>query len=92
MKILETKRLLLRHLEMRDIDNLFILYEDPEIRRYFPEGTLTYDETKEELEWFLNGHPEHPELGLWAAIHKETGEFIGRCGLLPWVTDDRSEV
>jgi len=92
MKILETKRLLLRHLEMRDLDSLFILYKDPEIRRYFPEGTLTYDETKEELEWFLNGHPEHPELGLWATIYKDTGQFIGRCGLLPWVIDGRSEV
>jgi ribosomal-protein-alanine N-acetyltransferase len=92
MKILETKRLLLRHLEMRDLDNLFILYKDPEIRRYFPEGTLTYDETKEELEWFLDGHPKHPELGLWATIYKDTGQFIGRCGLLPWMIDGRFEV
>jgi ribosomal-protein-alanine N-acetyltransferase len=92
MKILETKRLLLRHLELRDLDSLFILYKDPDIRRYFPEGTLTYDETKEELEWFLNGHPEHPKLGLWATIYKDTGQFIGRCGLLPWVIDGRLEV
>ena len=70
MKILETKRLVFRHLEPRDLDRLFTLYGDPEVRRYFPEGTLTYQETKEELEWFLNGHPEHPELGLWATIHK----------------------
>jgi ribosomal-protein-alanine N-acetyltransferase len=52
----------------------------------------TYDETKEELEWFLNGHPRHPELGLWATIHKETGKFIGRCGLLPWEIDGVLEV
>jgi RimJ/RimL family protein N-acetyltransferase len=92
MKILETKRLLFRRLEMGDLDDLFALYQDAEIRRYFPEGTLTYAETKEELEWFLNGHPRHPELGLWATIHKETGQFIGRCGLLPWVIDQRPEV
>lgn len=91
-KILETKRLVLRRLIMDDLDALFALYKDPEIRRYFPEGTLTYKETKEELEWFLNGHPKHPELGLWATIHKETGQFIGRCGLLPWTIDQREEV
>ena len=90
--ILETKRLLLRHLVMDDLDALFALYRDDEIRHYFPEGTLTYEETKEELEWFLNGHPFHPELGLWATIYKETGQFIGRCGLLPWTIDGCYEV
>ncbi len=92
MKILETKRLILRHLERNDLESLFGLYSDPDVRQYFPDGILTYDETREELEWFLNGHPKHPELGLWATIHKETNQFIGRCGLLPWTIDDRSEV
>jgi ribosomal-protein-alanine N-acetyltransferase len=95
MKILETNRLILRHPEPEDLDALFALYRDPEIRRYFPDGpdgTLTYEETKEELEWYLNGHPEHPELGLWATIHKESNEFIGRCGLLPWTIEGQYEV
>lgn len=92
MKILETTRLILRRLLPDDLDSLFALYNDPEIRRYFPEGTLTYEETREELEWFLNGHPRHPELGLWATIHKESNQFIGRCGLLPWTIEQRPEV
>ena len=92
MNILETDRLILRRLLPEDIDRLFALYSDPETRQYFPEGTLTYEETKEELEWFLNGHPDHPELGLWATIHKATNQFIGRCGLLPWTIDGRAEV
>jgi ribosomal-protein-alanine N-acetyltransferase len=90
--ILETTRLILRHLVMDDLDELFALYSDPEIRKYFPEGVLSYEETKEELEWFLNGHPKHPELGLWATIHKETGKFIGRCGLLPWTIEGQDEI
>ena len=90
--ILETKRLLLRRLLPTDFDDLVVLYSDPEVRRYFPEGTLTREETQEELEWFLNGHPKHPELGLWATIHKQTGRFIGRCGLLPWTIDGQYEV
>lgn len=92
MIILETERLFLRHFELSDIEGLYLLYSDPEIRRYFPEGTLTYDESKAELEWFLHGHPDLPELGLWATIHKETGQFIGRCGLLPWTIDGQEEV
>src|SRR5687767_13036722 len=92
MKILETERLLMRRLVASDLDDLYALYSDPEIRRYFPEGTLTLDETREELAWFLNGHPDHPKLGLWATIHKPTGTFIGRCGLLPRTIDGVDEV
>ena len=47
MKILETKHLLLRHPVAEDLEAYFALYRDPEIRRYFPEGTLTIEETRE---------------------------------------------
>ncbi len=90
--ILETERLVLRRLLPEDLDALFELYRDEEIRRYFPDGVLSFDQTKEELEWFLNGHPRFPELGLWATVNKVTGEFMGRCGLLPWTIEESQEV
>jgi ribosomal-protein-alanine N-acetyltransferase len=90
--ILETPRLILRHLVMDDLEKLFTLYSDSEIRRYFPDGVKNYKDTKDELEWYLNGHPEHPKFGLWATVHKETGIFIGRCGLLPWEIDGKLEI
>jgi RimJ/RimL family protein N-acetyltransferase len=92
MVILETKRLTLRHLEMGDLDALYRLYRDPQIRAHFPDGTRTLAETKEELEWFLHGHPDRPEFGLWATVERRTGAFLGRCGLLPWTIDGQSEV
>lgn len=92
MVIFETERLIFRHLEPGDLNELFELYSDPEIRQYFPDGTRTFEETKEELEWFLNGHPRHPELGLWATILKENGEFVGRSRLLPWEIDGVLEI
>ncbi len=92
MIILETKRLLLRHLVPGDLNDLFALYSDREVTRYIPDAPRTYDQAREELEWHQYGHPRHPELGLWATIHKETGHFIGRCGLLPWMLDGRFEV
>ena len=92
MRVLETKHLLIRYFEPGDLDALFALYSDAEIRRYIPEGMLTVEETREELEYYLQGHPDHPELGLWATVHKENGRFIGRCGLLPWTIDGRAEV
>jgi ribosomal-protein-alanine N-acetyltransferase len=92
MKILETERLILRHLESDDLDDLYAIYRDPEVIRFIPDASRTYEETREELEWHRNGHPRRPELGLWATIHKETGAFIGRCGLLPWNIDGQPEV
>ena len=90
--ILETERLAMRHFDPDDIESLFDLYRDPEVRRFFPEGTLSYAETRAELEWYLHGHPDHPELGLWATILKDSGQFIGRCGLLPWTIDGQEEI
>jgi RimJ/RimL family protein N-acetyltransferase len=90
--ILETKRLILRHPVIEDLDELFALYANLEITKFIPDAPQNYEETKRELEWFLNGHPKYPELGLWATIHKETGRFIGRCGLLPWTIEGQQEV
>jgi len=90
--ILETPRLVLRRLEPRDLDALFLLYCDPEIRRYFPDGTRTFEETKQELEWFQHGHPAFPQLGLWATVERASGTFLGRCGLLPWEIQGKPEV
>jgi len=90
--ILETPRLILRHQVPQDLDDLWALYCNPEITKYIPDAPRSRDESREELEWYMNGHPRFPELGLWATIHKETGNFIGRCGLLPWTIDGQSEV
>jgi len=90
--VLETERLILRRQVLEDLDDLWALYCDPEITRYIPDAPRSRDEAREELEWHMNGHPRFPELGLWATIHKETGKFIGRCGLLPWTIDGQHEV
>jgi RimJ/RimL family protein N-acetyltransferase len=92
MLVLNTKRLLLRHLELADLEPLHALYREPEIRKYYPDGTRTLPETKDEIEWFQHGHPQHPELGLWATVERNSGEFLGRCGLLPWRIDGVDEI
>ena len=90
--ILETDRLILRHQVLSDLDDLWALYQNPNITKYIHDAPRSREEAQEELEWHMNGHPRFPELGLWATIHKETGRFIGRCGLLPWEIDGQQEV
>ena len=90
--VLETERLLLRLLTVDDLDALAALYADPEVRRYFPDGTRTYEQTREELDWIIEVYYGRYGYGLWATVLRETGAFIGRCGLLPWEIDGRTEV
>lgn len=92
MQILETPRLRLRHLTPADLDDLWAFYQDPAVTRFIPDAPRTRAEAQAELEWHQHGPPRHPELGLWATLHKATDRFIGRCGLLPWTIDGRPEV
>jgi len=54
---LHSLRLTFRHLEPNDLDSLFALYCDPDVRRYFPDAPRTLAEAKEELDWFCMAIP-----------------------------------
>jgi RimJ/RimL family protein N-acetyltransferase len=49
MIVLETKRVLLRHFVLTDLDPLFMFYSDPDVVKYIPDAPRTYQETAEEL-------------------------------------------
>jgi RimJ/RimL family protein N-acetyltransferase len=76
MKILATNRLVLRHQVIGDLDRLYAIYQDPEVTRFIPDAPQAYQETKAELEWFLNGHPKYPQLGLWATLDKKVSTTL----------------
>ena len=92
MIILETPRLAFRHFTEADLPELAALYADPDVRRYFPSGTLSLAETREELDWHLRAARDGERLGLWATVCRDTGALIGRCGLIAWTIDGRPEV
>jgi len=91
-KVLETRRLLLQHLTLDDLDDLFALYCDGEVTQSIPDAPRSYEETKEELEWIINVYYGQYGFGPWATLCKETGEFIGRCGLIPRTIEKHEEV
>ncbi len=90
--ILETERLYFRHLTLNDLDDLFALYQSPDVRKYYSEGIPTYEETRRELAWIVDECYAKYGFGMWAVIHKETGEFIGRCGLCPMDIEGHEEI
>lgn len=79
---LETNRLILRPFREADVEPLYALMQDPDVVRYIGDRRVP---TRQECwrgiagwigHWALRGY------GLWAVEERESGEFIGRIGLI----------
>ena len=77
--ILETERLSLRKLENFDFTDLCKILCDEKCM-YAYAHAFTLQEAKEWLERQMTRY-KNDGFGLWAVILKETGAFIGQCGL-----------
>jgi len=87
--VLETERLLLRPLEMADLDEFVELHEQPEVVRFI--RRLERPEAEERLreverEWAERGH------GMFAVLDQVSGRFLGRAGLKYWRQFDETEL
>ena len=74
-----TQRLTIRSLTEDDFDALYAVFSDPEIMQHYPKP---YDRetTRRWLDWNLQNYREYG-FGIWAVTLKESGTFIGDCGL-----------
>ena len=88
--VLETERMVLRELVPEDVDDLMLIFSDPEAMRYYP-STKSREEAARWIRW-VTGSYEQNGFGLWACVLKETGEFCGQCGLMPQEVEGRREV
>ena len=77
---IETERLFLREMNQTDYPALYQILCDPEVMRAAYERPFTPEEAQAWLERHLKRY-ETLGFGLWAVVHKETGEMIGQCGL-----------
>ena len=77
--LLTTERLVLRRFQSADLKSLFDLHNDPHVMRYINGGEQTPLESIEKttLPLFMAYDSQVPEFGFWAAIHKDTKEFLG---------------
>lgn len=86
---LETPRLLMRPMEPGDLDDFAALHADPEVTRFVL--ALDRDAAAErlranEVEWRERGH------GILAVLDRDSGAFLGRCGLKFWPDLGETEV
>nr|WP_113886288.1 GNAT family N-acetyltransferase [Clostridium butyricum]AXB85006.1 GNAT family N-acetyltransferase [Clostridium butyricum] len=77
--IIETNRLILREYTLDDFDNLYEIVSDPENMRHYPKP-FDEERTRDWIEWNLENYKNYG-FGLWVVTLKETGEFIGDCGI-----------
>ena len=79
--LLETDRLLLRALELEDADAMFAMDNNPNVHNYLWQSpTQKKDETIEIIKMAQKQYVDN-NIGRFATILKETGEFIGWTGI-----------
>ncbi len=77
--VLETDRLILREYVMEDFDALFEIVSDQETKQHYP-APFNEEKTRNRITSNLENYEKYG-FGLWAVVLKETGEFIGDCGI-----------
>lgn len=82
MSVAETARLLLRPFTPDDAPALFRIYGDPEVMRFMGAPPASVEQEAANLQAHAHKYYERLGFGLWAVVHKATGDLIGRCGLL----------
>jgi ribosomal-protein-alanine N-acetyltransferase len=76
LTLFETSRLLVRHWEEDDLDNVFYLYSDPAVMQFI-RATLSLEETRHILLTHIEHYKTHSFEGRFGVIEKNTGNFIG---------------
>ena len=78
--VLETERLVLRHLTVDDVDAIFAVIGDPETMRFYPQ-TFTREDA---VGWIARSLERYRRdgYGLFAVVLKSNGEVIGDCGVV----------
>lgn len=79
--LIETQRLLMKEMVEEDAQNLFRLNRDPEVMRYT--GDKPFSNETETREFIFNYQSFYQKYGCGrlSTFIKETGEYIGWCGL-----------
>ena len=76
--ILTTERLLLRELDVDDVDSLVEVLGDPVAMRYYP-APFDRDGVADWIERARRSYKENG-FGLWGVIRRSDGRFLGDCG------------
>ncbi|WP_445722475.1 GNAT family N-acetyltransferase [Flavobacterium sp.] len=87
--ILETERLLLRPLDLNDDEDMFQLDNNPNVHEYLGNNpVLSIEESRVYIK-NINEQYLKNNIGRFAVVLKETGDFLGWCGL-KFITEEEN--
>ncbi|MEK6285823.1 MAG: GNAT family N-acetyltransferase [Acidobacteriota bacterium] len=90
MQTIETARVYLRPFTSDDLDSFALIGSDPDVMRYIGDGKpQSRERTRTRFNAILDHHNRHG-FGVWAAVDKTSGEWMGFCGLQ--FLDNASEI
>lgn len=84
---IEAPRMILRLIQESDLDQIAELNLDPEVRKFFPGGIQTREQSKQRMDEFMSFYEQYG-LPCFIISDKITNEFIGRCGFGPIETGE----
>ncbi len=79
--ILETYRLIIREIEITDVDDMFEMDSDPEVHKYILQSPIQSKEEIVEVIKMLRKQYKDNGIARWAVIDKMTNEMLGWCGI-----------
>lgn len=88
--ILSSERLLFRQHIQQDMDAYCAMEMDVDVRRYVGGQPRSREDAERRFRGTLE--PVKDRLSIWAAVLKETGPYIGRCGIYPHFNNDGTAV
>ncbi|WP_407270823.1 GNAT family N-acetyltransferase [Radiobacillus sp. PE A8.2] len=88
--IITTDRLNMRLMLESDQAYLSKIFSDPVAMTYYP-STKTQEEVIRWINWTLNNYRKFG-VGLWIVEDKQTGAFLGQCGIVPQKVDGQVQM
>ncbi|MBD1383346.1 GNAT family N-acetyltransferase [Metabacillus arenae] len=88
--VISTKRLNLRKMRIDDVENLQEIFSDQIAMKYYP-STKNEKETISWISWTIDNYKNYGA-GLWIVERKDTGAFLGQCGIVPQKIDGKTEM
>lgn len=90
--IANTKRLIIRELSTDDVENMYQIYRDPQIREFVDNIDDYKQAEKDKLNAYIKNVYSFYGYGLWGVFSKTTHGLIGRCGIENQIIDGREEI
>lgn len=74
--------IILRKLTTGDVASYHQITSDEAVMQYITGAVYTFDETEEEVHRLVNRFRDHPVLGVWVIIHRDSMQFVGLGALI----------